>query len=611
LRYHDRRVNEPNKTISPVAEAVEATALRSLSETVAVPELLDLPRIALDEGDGAAGNPDVSISKVLGVGGMGRVELGQQRVLRREVAVKRIRPDRYSAVAVSALLRESRLTGALEHPNIVPVHQLGVDGAGRPILLMKRVDGASWSELLEDSQHKAWGPAPVDTLSRNLEILRQVCNAVHFAHQRGVLHRDLKTANVMVGEFGEVYVVDWGVAMELRGERSADLAGTPAYMAPEMAAPGAPLDARTDVYLLGTMLHEALTGRVRHEGADLAEVLEKARRSEPFSYGPDVPPELGALCNRACAKEPGGRPSSALDFSQALADYVRHRGSLELAERVERRRLELDLSVRDGAPAERVRTLIAETSFGFRQALDASPGNALATAGLQRSGETAIAFELAQRNPAGAEAVLLALPQPRPRLADQIRLLRAEVDAQANAQRELASLRHDVDPRVGERIRSMISAFMLFGMMSVAIALRRAGLGLSYPVLVSLFVGFATLHAAVLAVTRDRWLGSPASRERVATAFVLYAGGLVIAGVAWRLDATIQMALVQIDVQFAFCLFVAALSYPRIATTGVAFLGAGLLMLASSEPMMGLIFGTALAGAMQTLRSFWARKGEA
>src|SRR5262249_35011988 len=151
---------------------------------------------------------------------------------------------------------------------------------------MKHVEGVSWRDLLRDGAHPAWakvGAPGEDRLVSHLQILMQVCNAVEFAHRRGLIHRDIKPANVMVGEFGEVYLLDWGIAARTGilaeasshlGESGAEptprMLGTPAYMAPEMLSRKVgPIDERTDVYLLGATLHEVLTGRPRHVGSTL------------------------------------------------------------------------------------------------------------------------------------------------------------------------------------------------------------------------------------------------------------------------------------------------------------------------------------------------------
>jgi len=536
--------------------------LRSIVPEVAVAELAGLPRLAIDEGDGADGlAAELQIQRIIGTGGMGRIELGRQRVFGRDVALKRVRPDRYCTEAVMSLLRESRFTGSLEHPNIVPVHQLGLDAAGRPVLVMKRVEGSSWGALFRALP-----------LERNLEILRQVCNAVEFAHRRGVLHRDLKLENVMVGELGEVYVVDWGVAHELSAPLPHDFAGTPAYMAPEMLEPTAPLDARTDVFLLGAMLHELLTGRIRHEGADVQEVVQRARVSLAAVYGADVPEELGALCNRACARDPAERPASALAFGEAVGEFLKHRGSVELAERVERRRLELAAA----AEPARVRTLLTETAFGFRQALEIWPQNPLARRGLQLAGERAVQFELEQKNAAGAEAALSALPEPRPDLLEKVRALRAELEEQARAQRELSSMRAAADTRVGAWTRGVIGAVLMYGLGVISLVLSRQGVQLTHAIVIRAFAVCLVLHMVLLALTRKRSLANREGRQRGIAVAVLWAGSLVLAllGDAWRAPIQFTVAAGYLLVSVSFIAVALWTSKWLFVSAGAAAIGA-------------------------------------
>ena len=312
-----------------------------------------LPRLAVSPvGAGeASGNAELELRGLLGEGGMGRVLLGAQRSLGRDVAVKTAHPGADDATN-DALVTEGIVTGGLEHPNIVPIHLLGLDAAGLPVLVMKRVVGVSWGDLLADPAHAAWTRLPMlpqDRTRAHLEILMQVASALAFAHARGWVHRDLKPDNVMIGEFGEVYLMDWGLAARA-GERIVGLTGTPAYMAPEMVQPNGVVDARTDVYLLGASLHHVLAGTPRHAGDALKVVLEAAWISAPVVYGADVPDELGALANRATAVDPAARPDGALAFRQAILDYLAHRSATSLAVVADERLAELEAALAAGGP---------------------------------------------------------------------------------------------------------------------------------------------------------------------------------------------------------------------------------------------------------------------
>jgi serine/threonine protein kinase len=384
---------------------------------------------------------DLEVVRTLGEGGMGRVFLARQHSLDREVAIKTVR-DSASEQERAALLVEGAVVGHLEHPGVVPVHALGVDADGRPVLVMKRVEGAPWSDLLADPEHPTWagvGGDPRDRLDANLAILGQVCSAVEFAHSRGIVHRDVKPQNILIGRYGEVVLADWGLALRLEaGEAPQPLCGTPAYMAPEMVTGGV-IDARTDVYLLGATLHQILTGSSRHAGQNLHQALLAAAESAPFEYGKRVPEALGNLANRATAQEPGRRPASAAAFKEALTDYLRHRASIALADSAAER-------------LARLRALLADVE-------------SLASAAWQREvdvvgAEVAFAVDEALRgwseNPvakqAGAELEVL-LGSRRSRAA------------------QLERLAHELDPGVSSRQR----AGALLGLAAIGVTLSLSG----------------------------------------------------------------------------------------------------------------------------------------
>ncbi len=217
----------------------------------------------------------------LGRGGMGVVYLARDRVLEREVAKKTLRAD--DAVRRARFLREARILARLEHPAIVAVYDFGSDAAGAPFLTMRRVRGETFRTLLDAGceGHEA------------LEILTRVCEAVAFAHSRGIIHRDLKPANVMVGRFGQVQVMDWGLAKrvgdsdETSGSGGAadpgltadgTLLGTPAYMAPEqLDGLHASLGPACDVYALGAVLYRVLFGRPPYPGRDAIAIRASQR----------------------------------------------------------------------------------------------------------------------------------------------------------------------------------------------------------------------------------------------------------------------------------------------------------------------------------------------
>src|SRR5690606_26732115 len=155
-------------------------------------------------------------------------------------------------------------------------------------LVMKRIEGVPWSTLARDPSHPVWDEVRGDRLVHHLRVLLSVCRAVELAHDRGFLHRDVKLANVMLGRFGEVYLLDFGLAISLEEARAHPIEaiqGTPQYMAPEMLDPARSLDERSDVFLLGATLHHLLTGRPRHDGESYGAVLFAAAASAPCQHG--------------------------------------------------------------------------------------------------------------------------------------------------------------------------------------------------------------------------------------------------------------------------------------------------------------------------------------
>jgi WD40 repeat protein len=287
-------------------------------------------------------------------GGIGQVWLAHDVDLGRDVALKELRTERARDPAIAArFLHEARVTGQLQHPGIVPVYELvpgtpepdGDPGAGPPFYTMRFVQGRTLTDAARAYHEKraAGAAGSLDQVAL-LNAFVSVCNTVAYAHSRGVIHRDLKGHNVVLGDFGEVIVLDWGFAKLVGGPEEGDAAagpdapapadhtltgqvlGTPAYMAPEQAAGQRDrVDCRTDVYGLGAILYEILTGRPPFTGVDSQDVLRKVREGvppRPDAVCPGVPPALAAVCLRALARDPAARYPSAADLGHDVQHWL-------------------------------------------------------------------------------------------------------------------------------------------------------------------------------------------------------------------------------------------------------------------------------------------------
>ena len=307
----------------------------------------------------------------IGRGGMGAVLRIWDRDLDRPLAMKVIlgqaertgQTPPAETAKVARFLEEAQVTAKLDHPGIVPVHELGLDPRGRVFFTMRLVKGRDFSHILDEV-----GKSDEWTLPRALEILLKVCDAMAYAHAKGIIHRDLKPDNIRVGRFGEVYVMDWGLARVLgvddkrdirirnfedttavETERQkqreetpdtplvtmdGDVVGTPAYMPPEQARGDVDLlDRRSDVYSLGTILYHLLTGQRPYVPADVKKItartlLMRVLEGPPVAVrdlNPDAPPELVDICEKAMAREQDKRYAGTEELAEDLRRFLEKR----------------------------------------------------------------------------------------------------------------------------------------------------------------------------------------------------------------------------------------------------------------------------------------------
>lgn len=313
---------------------------------------------------------DYDLLKKLGEGGMGVVYMARQASIDRTVAIKMLKPRASGDNSQkSKFLAEAVITGDLEHPNIVPIYDLGKNDTGALFYAMKRVKGTPWDEVIKQQ-----------TLVENLEILMKVCDAVGFAHSRGIIHRDLKPENTMLGDFGEVLVMDWGLALPLGQHEKAHsiaqkpaMGGTPAYMAPEMATgPFDTLGPTSDIYLLGAILFEIVVGRPPHSGKDVMKCLFAAARNTIVAT--EKKGELLQIAYKAMSTETVHRYQSVGEFQNVLREYQEHADSISMAARAQE---ELD-----EAQETNDYEAFSKSLFGYQEAVNLWEGNKRAEQGI-------------------------------------------------------------------------------------------------------------------------------------------------------------------------------------------------------------------------------------
>ncbi|MCB9688950.1 MAG: protein kinase [Alphaproteobacteria bacterium] len=456
-------------TVTPAAPTVDALRIDS-NGTVHPPHTAPpLPSSKLEFG--------LVMGGLLGEGGMGVVTVARQLELDREVAVKRSRDARWE----DDLAQEARIMGGLEHPAIVPVHALSRDEQGALRLVMKRIEGRRWSEVLADVDSTHTLSPGRDPLVFHLEVLLTVAEAVAYAHDRGIVHRDLKPDNVMVGRYGEVFVVDWGLAVSTRPGRGLPLAsdvrhvaGTPAFMAPEQAmADGARIGPASDIYALGGILHLLLTNRLPHEGDGPREQLVRAASGRPLDTS-ELPKGLASVVSRATRAAPSERYASAQELATAVRQWLDGRSTERLLSEATRLRSELENQVwaverRDG-DADAARRMLTEARFAWRQILETRPSR-VAADGLDATLHLGVRLALAERDPRGAKALLSELGAAHPEMTRRVERLEQALRDEKSEVGRLRTFRDQLDVRPGAIRRGFIGSVVGSGVGAMCVVL--------------------------------------------------------------------------------------------------------------------------------------------
>lgn len=348
------------------------------------------PRTIVRKQDSAE-HSDYQVVKRIGAGAFGVVFRARQVPLDRSVAIKLLQnpPDDKALQQriKNEFLREAQFTGRLEHPNIVPIHDIGltvsVNGKATPFYVMKEIRGQSWHGKIREK-----------TTKENLEIFKNVVNAVGFAHSQNILHCDLKPDNVMLGEFGEVLVVDWGQAVDLSAPETMRPGGTPAYISPEMAQywidtyldkrseslARAEVGVRSDVYLLGAILFEIVAGFPPHckQSEDSPyDVIRRAANNQIVDHGNENDKELMQIALAALRATQGEHLETIEALSDAIEEYENRTASINLRRRAD----ELLLRAQDAEDYDDYQ----RARFGFEESIQKWNSNQLAIEGLRQS----------------------------------------------------------------------------------------------------------------------------------------------------------------------------------------------------------------------------------
>ncbi len=313
------------------------------------------------------------VGKELAAGGMGHVHPAVDRNLLRQVALKRLDKDfATNAFYRDAFIAEGQINGQLQHPNIVPVHELAIDPSGIPYFTMKLVQGSSYETWL--NQHPT---GSIERIEGGIEILIKVCDAVAYAHHRGVIHRDLKPANIMVGDFGQVYLMDWGLARLLRtqpasGDRAMMNAkgavGTPDFMSPEQAR-GDPreMDERSDVFGIGALLFEVLSGAGPYGMDEDGNILlERAKQGKVLPIDQacgrfGVSRRIRAIAERATQPDPDQRYQTVTELQKEMRAFLN--GGLHLPRKAF---APGDIIVREGEKGDAAYMIVAGRCRAYR-----------------------------------------------------------------------------------------------------------------------------------------------------------------------------------------------------------------------------------------------------
>lgn len=592
----------------PNHDSTETLPLREAKVRPPSERLTGVPRLPAAAGRG------LEVMGVLARGGSAQILDARQLSLGRDVAVK----VALEAVGLGheAVLLEARFLAQLSHPNIVPLYALDVDGAGRPRVQLKRLVGEPWARLLR-SPGDQLPTDPEERLAYHLNILLAVCDAVAHAHRRGILHLDIKPANVVLGAFGEVYLVDFAGAAStkesLRGwvplaKQIRRPAGTPAYMAPEQADDlSPPPTVQTDIFLLGGLLHCILTGRAPHHavGAESSMALVLEGRALDLEGAPAA---LAASCRRAMARLPEHRFPHVESFRAEISGYLESRQAGTLMADADARRSELEALI-DGGPTpgtsedERTREmhrLFGASRFGYRAASEVFGGRQARER--QTRVERLMAEHLLMVGAEHQARQVVGDMEPVPEdLVEALAVLVRRREADASKTQELLSLAADRDTRRSAKARARIFLAIL---VLVAVPIGAAGLGhgagrFTLPTMcLPAFQGLAVLLVALgAAMARETIVSNQISRQLISAIALLTSASLASTIVLLATGASMETAAAVACVGYGIGTGVMGLfTDPKLYPVATALVVAGIL--GAAWPQWAVLF---LGGALSTV----------
>ncbi|MFT3713216.1 MAG: protein kinase [Archangium sp.] len=547
--------------------------------------------VANGEAPTALGERALRLGELLGRGGMANVHSAWQPHLGREVAVKTLRATD-DTQAHTRLVHEARLTGWLEHPAVVPVHDL-VEENGQWCVVMKRIEGLPWARLMlmPDEVRSRFELEPLDW---HVTVAIAVCRALQFAHQRGVIHRDVKPANVMIGRFGEVYLLDWGIAGLLAPDAMGQLpcvhdgpeAGTPAFMAPEQLTSGGKLGPRTDVYLAAGCLFQALTGR-----APFAEAtLDKRHANVLLEPALDVsePLELVDIVRRGLRADAEQRFSSADELRRALEGFLRHRDARRLVASATTRAASANKAwdAKDWAEGERA---AIEAEFGYRAALELWPEDEATQRSREALQARRVRVAVEQGEVRAASYLLAGVASPPERLVNEVR---AAVRAEEDERQRLEALSQARDRRVGLTAkRGFLAVFgLVWAVFWCVVAARPPETTRPF----SVFFGVTLLVGLGITLASRRTLLSHArNREMMLLQLVLLLGSLGVSLGAEVMTLRVDAALVLLMLVWSLAMAALAIIIEPASAIPAAAWALAFLVSLFAPPFLPVALGVA------------------